>query len=132
MRPLLALLLGLLLVLTACGSATRPSRSAHPNGSDGSDYSVAAVRAAFGGQGIHLDHGLGPPTGGGFALLVGRRSHLVHVAVYEGPEANARVKPTTGRFWHFARSQYRRHGNVFVWSNRADNGAVAAALSALQ
>src|SRR5262245_22802113 len=96
----MALLLGTLFVVTACGSAS--SNPAHPGGAAGGDFSVAAVRAAFARQGIHLDHGLGPPTGGGFALLGGRRSHLVGVAVYEGPHTKGLVKPSRAALGSFA------------------------------
>ena len=124
----LAVLLGVFFVVTACGSTMQRSRSSSEPGG----YSVAAVRAAFAGQGIHFNHALGPPTGGGFALLTGRRSHRVRVAVYEGPLTKGPLKPSTGRAWPFARSEHRRYRNVFVWWNRKDGGAVTAALSALR
>ena len=82
----LAVLLGVFFVVTACGSTMQRSRSSSEPGG----YSVAAVRAAFAGQGIHFNHALGPPTGGGFALLTGRRSHRVRVAVYEVRSPKAR------------------------------------------
>jgi len=113
--------------LTACGSSARRQTS----GSETGAYSVAAVRAAFARQGIHIDHALGPPAGGGFALLIGRRSRPVGVAVYEGPPPQGLVRPATGRAWPFAGAQDRRDRNVFIWWNRADGGAVTAALSAL-
>jgi hypothetical protein len=129
----IALLLGAVFVVTACGSASLRNSPTHPRGSASRDYSVAAVRAAFARQGIHLDHGLGPPTRGGFALLGGRRSHLVvGVAVYEGPHAKGLLKPSRAALGPFAGAQYRRYRNVFVWWNRPDGGAVTAALSALQ